>query len=72
MTDKTSVIILIVAIVIFSLIIYSLINSRFGTNYQSAIASENPLDKCKTPQGYTDQEWREHMGHHPDKYRECL
>ena len=29
-------------------------------------------EKCKVPQGYTEQEWKEHMGHHPDIYRECL
>jgi len=29
-------------------------------------------DKCQTPAGYTDEEWLEHMGHHPDRYVECL
>lgn len=43
-----------------------------GTNYQKAISSENSQDICATPEGYTDQEWREHMGHHPDRYKECL
>ena len=37
----------------------------------SAIASELG-DKCATPPGYTDEQWREHMGHHPDRYKECL
>ena len=36
-----------------------------------AIASELP-DKCATPAGYTDADWRTHMGHHPDRYAECL
>ena len=40
-------------------------------NYQAALASELP-DKCKAPPGYTDESWREHMGHHPDRYAECL
>jgi len=40
-------------------------------NYARFVASELP-DKCKTPEGYTDEQWREHMGHHPDRYRECL
>ena len=29
-------------------------------------------DKCQTPPGYSDQEWKEHMSHHPDRYKECL
>ncbi len=29
-------------------------------------------DKCKPAPGYTEQEWIEHMGHHPDIYKECL
>jgi hypothetical protein len=29
-------------------------------------------DKCQTPPGYTQESWREHMGHHPDIYKECL
>ncbi len=40
--------------------------------YQAAVAVENPQDICKTPAGYTDAQWREHMGHHPDQYKECL
>lgn len=41
-------------------------------NFNTAKAAENPADKCATPQGYTDEEWKEHMGHHPDLYKECL
>jgi hypothetical protein len=29
-------------------------------------------DPCATPEGYTDESWREHMGHHPDQYKDCL
>lgn len=43
-----------------------------GTNYQKAISLENKQDICATPEGYTDQDWREHMGHHPDRYKACL
>ena len=39
--------------------------------YAQALKSQLP-DKCQTPPGYTDDQWREHMGHHPDQYRECL
>jgi len=40
-------------------------------NYQLAVNAELP-DKCQTPEGYTDDEWQEHMSHHPDRYRECF
>ena len=40
-------------------------------NFQQFVAAETS-DKCATPQGYTDEQWREHMGHHPDNYAECL
>ena len=29
-------------------------------------------DKCAVPPGYSEAQWREHMGHHPDSYAECL
>lgn len=38
----------------------------------AAKAAENPQDKCATPPGYTDAEWKEHLGHHPELYQECL
>lgn len=39
--------------------------------YRQALDAEES-DKCRTPEGYTDEEWREHMSHHPSRYRECL
>lgn len=41
-------------------------------NFNAFKAAENPEDKCATPPGYTEEKWREHMGHHPDQYAECL
>ena len=29
-------------------------------------------DKCSPAPGYTEESWKEHMGHHPDIYKECL
>jgi len=43
-----------------------------SAEFNKALAAQDPLDKCKTPAGYTDESWREHMGHHPDMYKECL
>jgi len=33
---------------------------------------EIETDKCAVPAGYTEEKWREHMSHHPDRYKECL
>lgn len=53
--------------------IFSLMQKNyFGADYNKAMQSENKENICATPQGYTDQEWREHMGHHPDIFKECL
>ena len=41
-------------------------------NYTQAKQAEDPSNPCATPAGYTDEEWREHVGHHPDQYKQCL
>jgi len=38
---------------------------------QKAGAGEIP-DKCKVPPGQDPVKWKEHLGHHPDQYAECL
>ena len=56
-------------IITFVFVVYSGIKDY---NYKKAVKSEDSLDKCKTPSSYTDQEWIEHMSHHPDRYKDCL
>lgn len=41
-------------------------------NYEEAKQAQDPSDPCKAPPGYTEESWREHMGHHPDEYKQCL
>ncbi len=41
-------------------------------NFDEFRSAENPADKCAVPDGYTEKEWKEHMGHHPELYEECL
>ncbi len=43
----------------------------YGESYQKAFAAQGE-DKCKAPEGYTQEEWIEHMGHHPEQYEKCL
>ncbi|MCR4368610.1 MAG: hypothetical protein NUV67_01760 [archaeon] len=40
-------------------------------NYQQFAAAELP-DKCAVPPGQDPVKWKEHLGHHPDQYAECL
>ncbi len=46
--------------------------ARTPENYARAKAAEVENDPCATPPGYTDAEWQEHLGHHPDQYSDCL
>ncbi|MBS3133819.1 hypothetical protein J4214_01140 [Candidatus Woesearchaeota archaeon] len=56
-------------IIAFVFVVYSGIKDY---KYKKALNSEDPLDKCRVPSGYTTEEWIEHMSHHPDRYKECL
>lgn len=40
--------------------------------YAAAKAAEDPNNPCQPPPGYTEADWRTHMSHHPDQYRQCL
>ncbi|MBI2543261.1 MAG: hypothetical protein HYW24_03685 [Candidatus Aenigmarchaeota archaeon] len=50
---------------------YQWYQEYYGESYRNALSSELD-DKCSTPAGYTNETWKEHMGHHPDRYAECL
>ncbi len=41
-------------------------------NYQQFSSNENTEDICAVPPGTDPVSWKEHMGHHPDKYAQCL
>lgn len=59
--------------IIILLILLILVLTFFpGIIYAWEDSSATTRDKCKPAQGYSEQEWEEHMGHHPDIYKECL
>ena len=62
------------AVIVVAFSVYNLINGSnyYGSDYQKAMSAQNPTDICATPEGYTDEAWREHMSHHPDMYAECF
>jgi len=66
------IIFLVLIVILSSVAIYEFVQLRYGSDYQKAIAAQNPSNICATPAGYTDEQWREHMGHHPDQYAQCL
>lgn len=63
---------LVLAVLAFS--IYTLTQQPQGKalNPAQAFSDENKENICATPEGYTDESWREHMSHHPDRYAKCL
>ncbi len=65
----------IILAVIFIVLVFS-ITSMFKKDYTeedyNKFISAEQQDKCATPPGYTDEEWKDHMSHHPDRYKECL
>lgn len=73
--DKTKIMmigIIAIAAAVLVFAVYSFMQTQYyGDNYKKAMQSQLS-DKCATPPGYTDEQWREHMGHHPDQYKECL
>ena len=42
------------------------------SNFEQFIINENPDDICAVPAGTDLEQWKEHLGHHPDKYAQCL
>lgn len=71
--------------IVFVLLIFGLLNSLFlkapgvdsfiehsEENFQTAIQAQVVNDPCAVPPGYSEEDWKEHMSHHPDMYAECL
>ncbi len=55
------------ALVFFPNMIYAV--RDFG---KSPDAGGNNGDICSPPEGTSIEEWTDHMGHHPDIYKDCL
>ncbi len=74
MTDEINwkILAVIVLIAIIAIAAFSFVSINGKVTKQIEFFSAELSEKCKTPPGYTDQQWKEHMGHHPDRYKECL
>lgn len=64
--------ILIIVIIALIFSISTFFSKGYSQSDYNKFVSAEGADKCKTPEGYADQEWKEHMSHHPDRYKECL
>lgn len=66
----------VIALFIVAVIVVLLLMFKPFWGEQEANSSAKSLnasdDICATPSGYTDEQWKEHMSHHPDQYKECL
>ena len=60
--------------VIVGLLIIGLLVLTFfpGTIQAWQDSGKSASEKCMPQPGYTEQEWKDHMSHHPNVYRECL
>lgn len=69
MKTKEIILYILVGILILGLLLLTFFPGIIQAIKDSGSSGE---DKCKPEIGYTEQEWIEHMGHHPELYKECL
>lgn len=67
--DKKIILYAIVGLLILGLLILTFFPGIIQAWKDSGSLEE---DKCSPAPGYTEESWREHMGHHPNIYAECL
>ena len=70
--DKDKLILGFFVVLVIGALVWTVYSVFYGSDYKKAIALENKNDICKAPEGYTQEEWEQHMSHHPDRYKECL
>lgn len=67
--DKKIILYIIIGLLIIGLLILTFFPGIIQAWKDSGKSIE---DKCSPEPGYTEESWREHMGHHLNVYRECL
>ncbi|MEK6973726.1 MAG: hypothetical protein AABW41_00555 [Nanoarchaeota archaeon] len=69
---KENIILIGLVVLVVLALAWTVYSAFYGADYKKAISAENKEDICTAPKGYTQEQWNEHMGHHPDRYKECL
>lgn len=67
--DTKIILYILVGLVILSLVVLTFFP---GIVHAWKDSGRSGQDICKPAPGYTEESWREHMGHHPDIYKDCL
>lgn len=63
---------IVIALLLFIAVLsYFYYQKYYGESFQQALKSETD-DICATPPDYTDEQWKEHMSHHPERYQKCF
>ena len=70
--DKRIILYVIIGMLILGLLVLTFFPGLIQAFKDSGFSGSSVADKCKPEPGYTEESWREHMGHHPNIYRECL
>lgn len=67
--DKRIIVYVIAGILVAGLLILTFFPNMVHIVKDSGVNGE---DKCIAPPGQTQEEWEEHMSHHPNVYKDCL
>jgi len=67
--DKKIFLYVVVGILVLLLFVFTFFP---GITYAIMDSGKTGADKCSVPAGYTEQDWYEHMSHHPEIYKGCL
>jgi hypothetical protein len=70
--NKKTIAYILLGILIFGLILATAFPGMIHAIKDSQATGNSIEDKCSPAPGYTEEDWREHMSHHPDIYKECL
>ncbi|MDP4038971.1 MAG: hypothetical protein Q8P57_00090 [Candidatus Pacearchaeota archaeon] len=67
--DKKIVLYVVIGVLILGLLVLTFFPNMI---YAFADAGKSVENKCAVPAGQTEEEWNEHMSHHPEIYKDCL
>jgi len=72
--NKKIILYVILGLVVLTLVFFTIFSNMIYAIRDSGITgnSINSEDKCTPPEGVSVEDWRTHMGHHPEMYSECL
>ena len=77
--DKLIIALLVIALISGGILVVLSMSNFFSprlennaSNYTALASKQDPNDICAVAPGTDPQQWKEHLGHHPDQYAQCL